>query len=392
LKVGDKMAEALTGINGEIIKWAREYYNMSIDSAASAIGVDVYKYSNWENGKEFPTYAKLKKISSVFNRPSAVFFFPKPPALQSIKGDLRTLSDYVINALSKDVIMQFEKARVYQINLRELYGEKESFLSNRNLFPSEIYQLCSYVRKIIDFPLGSQKAIKSNKDVFEIFRERFYKLGIYVFKDSFRDNGISGLCINDDMYPIIIINNSMPFTRQNFTLFHELYHLITDTSGAEIIRDDFYVYLNDIQRGREKACDIFANEFLVPSDDFKIELKKQDINEKRIEELALLYSVSKEVIMYKLLQMKKISNDDYDSLKETFYGEAIRNQSGKKSKQNSGRNYYSIKLSYLGQKYTTDVFTQYFSGKIDGIRASEMLNSKIDHLPKLENALFRRLK
>lgn len=53
------MAEALTGINGEIIKWARESYNMSIDSAASAIGVDIYKYSNWENGKEFPTYAKL---------------------------------------------------------------------------------------------------------------------------------------------------------------------------------------------------------------------------------------------------------------------------------------------------------------------------------------------
>ncbi len=326
------MAEALTGINGEIIKWARESYNMSIDSAASAIGVDVYKYSNWENGSEFPTYAKLKKISSVFNKPSAIFFFPKPPVLKSIKGDLRTLSDYVINTLSKNIIMQFEKARTYQINLRELYGERGSFLSNRNIFPSEIYQLCSYVRKIIDFPLGSQKAIKSNKDVFEIFRERFYKLGIYVFKDSFRDNEISGLCINDDTYPIIIINNSMSFTRQNFTLFHELYHLITDTSRAEIIRDDFYVYLNDTQRVREKDCDIFANEFLVPSDDFKIELKKQDINEKRIEELALLYSVSKEVIMYKLLQMKKISNDDYDLLKETFYGDAIRSQNGKKSK------------------------------------------------------------
>lgn len=40
--------------------------------------------------------------------------------------------------------------------------------------------------------------------------------------------------------PIIMINNSMSFARQNFTLFHELYHLIANTSGAEIIRDDYY--------------------------------------------------------------------------------------------------------------------------------------------------------
>ena len=35
------MAEVLTGINGAIIKWAREYYNMSIEDAAVLIGVDI---------------------------------------------------------------------------------------------------------------------------------------------------------------------------------------------------------------------------------------------------------------------------------------------------------------------------------------------------------------
>ena len=34
------MAEAMLGINGEIIRWAREYYNMQPDEAATAIGVD----------------------------------------------------------------------------------------------------------------------------------------------------------------------------------------------------------------------------------------------------------------------------------------------------------------------------------------------------------------
>lgn len=55
------MAEAMLGVNGEIIRWAREYYNMQPDEAATAIGVDLQRYTNWESGQEFPTYAKLKR-------------------------------------------------------------------------------------------------------------------------------------------------------------------------------------------------------------------------------------------------------------------------------------------------------------------------------------------
>ena len=104
------MAEAMLGVNGEIIRWAREYYNMQPDEAAMAIGVDLQRYSNWETGQEFPTYAKLKKISEVFRKPSAIFFFPEPPSLPPIKGDLRTLPTDVINRFSKNIIVQFEHA------------------------------------------------------------------------------------------------------------------------------------------------------------------------------------------------------------------------------------------------------------------------------------------
>ena len=120
------MAETLSGVNGEIIRWAREFYNMSPDEAALAIGVDVLRYSNWENGTEYPTYAKLKKISDVFRKPSAIFFFPEPPILPQIKGDLRTLPDSIVNTFSKNVIIQFEKAKVYQISLQEAYYLKEA--------------------------------------------------------------------------------------------------------------------------------------------------------------------------------------------------------------------------------------------------------------------------
>ena len=91
----------------------------------------------------------------------------------------------------------------------------------------------------------------------------------------------------------------------------------------------------------------------------------------------------------KLWKLGKITSDDYTALKEAFYGEAIREKKPKKDGTSGGGNYYSTKLSYLGQRYTGEVFKQYFSGKIDSIRASEMLQSKVDHLPRLESAYFR---
>lgn len=306
------MAEAMLGVNGEIIRWAREYYNMQPDEAAMAIGVDLQRYSNWETGQEFPTYAKLKKISEVFRKPSAIFFFPEPPSLPPIKGDLRTLPTDVINRFSKNIIVQFEHAEVYQMSVKELYPERKSILTQRDTFPSDMTALCNYIRHLLSFPLSAQKARKNTKIVFEIYRERFYDLGIYVFKDSFRDNSVSGLCINDATHPVILINNSMSFARQIFTLFHELYHLISGTSGAEIIRDDFYVALEPAQEQSERDCDIFANTFLIPHDDFVAELAKQPLTEEYIEHLAKLYSVSREAIMYTLLKMGKITSADYE--------------------------------------------------------------------------------
>lgn len=380
------LAEPLSGVNGKIIRWAREFYNMSPAEAAHAIGVDTSRYMNWEEGTEHPTYAKLKKISDVFRKPSALFFFPEPPQLPSIKGDLRTLPDEIVNTLSKNVIIQFEKAKVYQLSLEELYGDRMSILAQRSSFPKDIEQLSNFFRIQLEFPVLAQKARKSTKVVFEIFREKFYDLGIYVFKDAFKDNRISGICLNDDRFPVIVINNSMSFARQIFTLFHELYHLVSDTSGAEIIRDDYYVALDAQQAEVERACDTFANTFLVPMDDFKLELKKKPLTEVRIEELATLYSVSKEAIMYKLYKMGKLTPAEYNDLKEFFYGDAIRCKDNKESK---GGNHYNTKMSYLGARYTGDVFKQFFSGKIDNVRASEMLQTKVDHLPNLETVYFR---
>ena len=92
--------------------------------------------------------------------------------------------------------------------------------------------------------------------------------------------------------------------------------------------------------------------------------------------------------MYKLYMMGKMTPAEYNDLKEFFCGDAIRNGAKRKG-QSGGGNHYYTQLTYLGQRYAGDVFKQYFSGKIDSVRASEMLQSKVDHLPNLETVYFR---
>ena len=68
------MAEPLSGVNGAIIRWARERYNMSPDEAAQAIGVDISRYMNWENGTEHPEHSP--RISIMIRSQPAIFSFP----------------------------------------------------------------------------------------------------------------------------------------------------------------------------------------------------------------------------------------------------------------------------------------------------------------------------
>ena len=56
-----------------------------------------------------------------------------------------------------------------------------------------------------------------------------------MFKDSFKADDVSGLCLCDEEYPVILLNNKMSFTRQIFTVFHEIYHLFAKEMSTQSI-------------------------------------------------------------------------------------------------------------------------------------------------------------
>lgn len=369
-------------INPNMLVWAREQKNYSVDQIAARMKRNIEDIVNWENGTDYPTYSQLETLAyDILKRPLALFFFSKAPIID-IKTNFRTLNNEVYDNLSPSVIDLINKAKSMQLNLYEL-GDLKQY--------NKIYNdkdILNIVRKKINISIEEQKTFKKPEKAFAIWRESFAEIGIYVFKDAFKDDSISGFCIYDDNYPIIYINNSMSFNRQIFTLFHELYHIISNTNGIDMIKDDYINMLNASQRKTEQLCNKFSADFLIPTSDLNKEINNIDIDYKVVEDLSKLYSASKEVVALKLYEINKIS---YlllqECIRETNLN-ILRNKV-KKDKDSDGGNYYNTQMSYLGNTYLNNIFSKLYNGTIDVFIASNYLRVKVAGVTQLESRLRR---
>ena len=94
------------------------------------------------------------------------------------------------------------------------------------------------VREYLGVTLAQQTAWRDADEALKEWRRALHRVGIFVFKDAFREESFSGFSLYDDVFPIIYVNNSVPETRQIFTLFHELGHLLFHTSGIDPRNDE----------------------------------------------------------------------------------------------------------------------------------------------------------
>src|SRR6266404_2917385 len=129
--------------------------------------------------------------------------------------------------------------------------------------------MAEQVRAYLGVSLDAQRSWQDDETALENWREAAFDAGIYVFKDAFREEEFSGFCLYDDVFPIIYVNNSHAKTRQIFTLFHELAHILFHTSGIDLLTDDFIQRLPDDAKKIEIICNRFAAEFLLPESDFE---------------------------------------------------------------------------------------------------------------------------
>lgn len=365
-------------VNNDILVWARQELNITQEEVADRMGRNIEDIINWEEGKDYPTYAQLEKLAyTIYKRPLAVFFFPNIPNIPKNNGKFRTLDNEIFNEIPTRIIELMNQARVMQLNLQELDSNSRIRITELEL---DIHEQNFYekLRDVLGVDIELQKKAKNMSDAFEMWRSAFYECGVYVFKEAFKDNSFSGFCLYDIKYPVIYINNSMSYSRQIFTLFHELCHILIKTSGIDKANDDYISRLELDNRKLEMICNMFAGKFLVPTNDLLKLIDNVEINEKNIEKLSKKYSVSRDVILRKLLDIGKISKEAYEKKHSDYQDEMYR-----KPINNGGGNYYNTKKAYLGENYINDVCSNYYSGKIDLYETANYLNVRVEAIPQL---------
>ena len=228
------MLEKISNFNPKMLKWAREQSHLTLDIASERLDIDIDAI---EKGQLLPSYVELRKMADLYNKPLSVFFLPQPPLIKNLNASCRTIPSQVYMELSPNVIKMIDHARLMQLNLYELHNNKNDKIYRFNFLKDNIESL-EKIRNHINFTYEIQIQIKKDEEVFKYIREQLHDIGIYIFKESFQDKDVSGFCLHDNDFPVIMINNNNTFTRQIFTVFHELYHLIIGTSGLDFINDE----------------------------------------------------------------------------------------------------------------------------------------------------------
>ena len=368
-------------VTPSVISWARERAGFSVEEAAEKFA----RIAAWEAGEAFPTYPQLEQLADTFKLPIAVFFFPEPPVLPPISESFRTLSAAEFAQIPRQVKFLLRKASALQINLSELCHEQNPAdrLITRDLeFRANVSLkvMGRRVREYIGISLEEQCSWGTDDDALKNWRQALSDIGVFVFKDSFRVAEYSGFCLYDEVFPIIYVNNSVAKTRQIFTLFHELAHLLFHTSGIDTFEDEYIPALPAPARRIEVLCNRFAAQFLVPEATFRAAFAGLDPSENTAELLAARFHVSRELIYRKFL--------DRGLIEEAAYTEATARWAGQR-RPGVGGNPYWTKIAYLGREYIELALRQYHQNRIDQNQLAEYLDSKPRYVGTLEEYFSR---
>ncbi len=269
------MSEKLP-INPDVLKWARKTSGLQLTDVARKMGKNTEVISSWESGELSPTYIQLEKLAyQVYKRPVALFFFPEPPVEETPGQAFRTLPDHEIENLSPRMHTLIKQAFTMQINLGELNDfanpAKKNILKDLEFRPDvSVETMAAGVREYLGITLDVQFKWKGLETALKEWRNALEAHGVFVFKESFKDENISGFCLHDDDFPVIYLNNSNAKSRQIFSIFHELAHLLLGTGGIDMRSDDFISHLTGDDKKIEVLCNRFAGVFLVPDKNLSI--------------------------------------------------------------------------------------------------------------------------
>jgi len=293
----------MSTINIERIKLARESRGFTQSTLAKEMkSASQVSLSKIEKGLYNVTDDVLTELSLILDYPKE-FFFKKhevyPLKHFYFRKNLGTsmakarLLESQINILSGNICDLLDAVEI-DINLP--YTD----LNKTGLSPE---QMASRVREYFELPKGPIK------NLIKTVEENGVIIHLFDFNSDIKISGVS--FITPVGVPVMIINKNIPNSRMNFTIAHELGHILMHFKAGII---------NEEERNVENEADRFASCFLMPSSEIKSQL--YSLSDEKLGDLKRYWKVSIQALLYKARDLGNLTPDQYRRwvTKISYYG------------------------------------------------------------------------
>ena len=387
-------SEAVSGVQPKVIKWAREATGLSLEDVATRLKKPIAVVQGWESGEAMPTYVQLETLAyELYKRPLAIFFLPEPPQEKRPAHEFRSLPETDLESLAPNTRLHIRKAQAYQVSLRQLYGDgnpSDTLISDvvSLSLNDSVERQAIGLRKSLGITIERQAKWTSDEEALRNWRQIIEDAGVFVFKDSFKQKEISGFCLQDQMFPIIYINNSTTKTRQIFSLLHELAHLLFHVNGLSKFDKEYIEHLPITEQRIEVFCNAIAAEVLIPNADLELQIRNlpkqlESVPESVFSALAKRYGVSREAILRRFLNLGRVT--------KPFYEAKAKEWTQQMQKNSKGGNWLASTGAYLSDRFLKEVITKHYRQQINVEQAADLLGIKAKNFSGLEELVLKRV-
>ena len=311
-------------IIGERLKRAREALGLTQEEVAAKLEIGRPRYSGIENGKRDISLKDLYRFAEFYGRPIDYF----------IKETLLTDSGFKVLFRKTEgdeevarVVTEFENLcekmceleSISEITVRSPINTDYQFERNREWYWGKHY--ADIERKQLDLgqaPLRNLSQLLEEKRSLKIF-----------YLPIPPERGIYGMFTYDQkMGGCILINSNPNSGNQLFSLAHEYAHFVFHKEKLGIISTEEERNSTD-----EKVANSFASNFLIPEDTlrdlFNMRIKEvSDLKAEDVVYLADYFGVSFVAMVYRLNNLKLITDDIKDELINYTWVTSVRESMG----------------------------------------------------------------
>jgi Zn-dependent peptidase ImmA (M78 family)/transcriptional regulator with XRE-family HTH domain len=371
-----------------VLVWARTQSGLSIPEAAQRVGIEPDRLSQWEDGHETPSISKLEHLADVYHRPMATFLLKSPPHEAPSPPDLRVIAERGgESTFSEKTLLAIRRARRVQRATLELAPDQvPNVLPRLRRLSAQLTPEAAAARIAGEIGAydGDPPRFANPYQAMSHWRTLLERLGILVLQFRMPLEDARGFTISDGERPVIVVNQSDLPRARNFTMFHELGHLLRKSEGVCDLGGDS---LDGPGTPVEAWCNAFAGSFLVPQASLVKELKPWPKGEEppleEIKRLSSRYQVSETSVLRRLLSAGFISPAQYRANAKLRKG----TRSGRTQRESSTikLNIPVERVAQYGAPFVSLVLKSASEGRLALSDAADVLDVRVKHLAALSD-------